>query len=114
MPLESDTRTCILSEHSRSVLAVLAHALTSELLCVIGENELDVSTLAARLELDTSLVSHHLRRLHSLELVEFRVHSRRHIYRLTSKVRVHRSVNGTVIQLVSHGDVEIRLVPTLS
>lgn len=113
MSLESTTPSCVLSERTRSTLAALSHVLTAELLCVISGSELDVTTLAARLELDTSFVSHHLRRLQDLELVEFRVHSRRHIYRLTNNVRVHRGTNGTTIQVMAHGDVEIRLTPTL-
>ena len=67
-------------------LACLAHEVRLEIIVSLAESPKDVSTLAAELELEVNVISHHLSLLRARGFLEFQALKQRHIYSLTSGV----------------------------
>lgn len=70
------------------IIDALRNEIRRTLLVSLVEDDKDVSTLTDEIGVHISVISHNLRTLRELGLVEVRRDSRRRIYRLTSTVRV--------------------------
>jgi DNA-binding transcriptional ArsR family regulator len=78
---------------------VLAHDARRQILHLLGEEALDVSTIAHRARLAPDATSHHLARLYDLGLVGIEPRGKRRLYHLTKMVNVRRAAGFATLTL---------------
>jgi DNA-binding transcriptional ArsR family regulator len=74
--------------HLRDMFKLLSSELSLELVKELIDEEKDVSTMAAALELDAPAISRHLKLLHSYSIVQVKCSKQHHIYSLGAAVEV--------------------------
>lgn len=99
-----------LSAPTRSVLLQLSHPVTVEVLLLLIPRALDVTSLSLQLELDTSFVSRHLRRLRQCHLVLCTVNKRHHFYRVSDYVSLEVVDGTSLLQIATPSGDILRLI----
>ena len=88
---------------------VLSHESRRRILLLLGEEPMDVTTIARRAGLPPDVASHQLSWLYDLDLVEIEARGKWRLYRLTNSVSVRRAAGSETLTLRAPDGVTVSL-----